>query len=521
MIPTRFPTRRPARAAILCLALAGPSALAAQQPAAVLPAPAAPAPPPPSARPDSAAAPLTLPEAIALAQRDGHQARAARAAHQAARERDNAFRDRLLPQLSLSGTVPNYSRSITQVYVTDSVTGNVVPAYQQQAVTTSSLGLQLTQQLPLTGGALFVSSSLNRLTVTGQNGLQQWSSVPLLVGLRQDVFRPNAAGWDRRVQNGQIEEQERAYREAMEDVALQATSLFFAAWSARKALDNASTNVAVNDTLYRLNTGRFQVGRIGENDLLQSELALLRARTSLDAARLEDERALAQLRLGLGLPADRPIEVSVSREVPALEPDTAVAAAEALRNASAVSAAALADVQARRRVAEAQLADGVGATILASLGYNATTSGALRQAYRQLADARQFSLSVQLPLWQWGAHGAGVRAAQADRAQAADQSAGTLEQLALDARFAALGLAQARRNVALLTVADSVAGKRFEVAYNRYVIGKITIDNLYIAQGEKDQAIAQLVGGLRDYWLAYYRLRRVTLYDFEAGRPIR
>ena len=512
-MPTLIPSRASLRALALLLALAAP--LAAQQPLPVPPQPPAPPAPP------AASGPMTLQEAIALAQLDGHQARAARAAHQAARYRDNGFRDRLLPQLSLGGTVPNYSRSITQVYVTDSVTGNVVPAYQQQAVTTSSLGLELSQTLPLTGGNLFVSSSLNRLTVSGQNGLQQWSSVPFLVGLRQDVFKPNVAGWDRREQNVQIEEQERAYREAMEDVALQTTSLFFAAWSARKALDNATTNVAVNDTLYRLNTGRFQVGRIGENDLLQSELALLRARTSLDAARLEYERALAQLRLGLGLPADRPIEVSVSRDVPALEPDTAVAAAEALRNASAVSAAALADVQARRRIVAAQLADGVGATIQASFGYNATTSGALRQAYQQLADARQFSLSVQLPLWQWGAHGAGVKAAQADRAQQADLSAGTLEQLGLDARFAALGLAQARRNVALLTVADSVAGKRFEVAYNRYVIGKITIDNLYIAQCEKDQAITQLVGGLRDYWLAYYRLRRVTLYDFEAGRPIR
>jgi outer membrane protein len=70
-------------------------------------------------------------------------------------------------------------------------------------------------------------------------------------------------------------------------------------------------------------------------------------------------------------------------------------------------------------------------------------------------------------------------------------------------------------------IADSVAGKRFDVAYNRYVIGKITIDNLYIAQAEKDQALLQFVAGLRGYWTAYYRLRSVTLYDFVAGRPIR
>ncbi len=416
--------------------------------------------------------------------------------------------------------MPSYNRSIVQVLQVDSATGNAVTLFQPQAQTSTSLSLQLSQTLPLTGGNLFVSSALTQLSVSGQGAFQAWSSTPVTIGLRQDIFRPNAANWDRREQDVLADEQERTYRQAMEDVAVQTTGFFFDAYAARKNLDNAVTNAAVNDTLYRLNTGRFQVGRIGENDLLQSQLALLRARTSLDAARLEYERATAQLRLALGLPADRPLEVAVTPTVPELEPDTARAVAEALRNAVAVSDAALADVQARRRIAEAQLADGVGATLQASYGYNATASS-MHLAYQNLLEARTFSLAVQLPLWQWGAHGSGVRAAEADRDRVTNQSATTLEQLALDAKFAALNLSQARRNVALLTVADSVAGKRFEVAYNRYVIGKITIDNLYIAQQEKDAALVQIVGGLRDYWLAYYRLREVTLYDFAAGRPIR
>ena len=90
-----------------------------------------------------------------------------------------------------------------------------------------------------------------------------------------------------------------------------------------------------------------------------------------------------------------------------------------------------------------------------------------------------------------------------------------------DAHFAALQLSQARRNVALLAKADTVGQKRFEVAYNRYVIGRIAMDNLYIAQTEKDQALTNFVQGLRGYWQAHYRLRRVTLFDFPAGQPIR
>jgi outer membrane protein len=494
-MPPSIPARWRATTAAAALALAAAVRLAAQQP-------------------------MTLQEAIARAQAHSHQARAARAAHEAARYRDRAFQARLLPQLSLSGTVPSYNRSIVQVLQVDTATGNAVTLFQPQAQTSTAVSLLLSQTLPLTGGSLFVSSSLTKLSVSGQGAFQTWSSTPVTMGLRQDILRPNVAGWNRREQTALADEQERTYRRAMEDVAAQTTGLFFAAYAARKGLDNAVTNAAVNDTLYRLNTGRFRVGRIGENDLLQSQLALLRARTSLDAARLEYDRATAQLRLGLGLPSDQPLEVAVTATVPDLEPDTLRAVAEALRNAVAVGDLALAEVQARRRVAEAQLADGVGATVQASYGYNATAPS-MHLAYQNLLEARTFSLAVQVPLWQWGAHGAGVKAAEADRDRVTAQSASTLEQLALDAKFAALDLSQARRNVALLTVSDSVAGKRFEVAYNRYVIGKITIDNLYIAQQEKDAALAQFVGGLRDYWLAYYRLRQITLYDFAADQPIR
>jgi len=66
-----------------------------------------------------------------------------------------------------------------------------------------------------------------------------------------------------------------------------------------------------------------------------------------------------------------------------------------------------------------------------------------------------------------------------------------------------------------------VGAKRFEVARNRYSIGRIDISNLYIAQTEKDQALEAYVRALRGYWDVYYRVRRLTLYDFEAGQRIR
>jgi len=466
-------------------------------------------------RPLAGQQPLTLDEAISLAQQRGHLSEAARSTRDAARYRHQAFASQLLPQLALTGVAPSYNRSIIQAPQPD---GSV--QYRPQEQTTGTFAVRLSQKLPGLGGDLFVASSLGRITLAGNSSSQTWNSTPISIGLRQDIFRPNATRWDRREQAVRSGLDERTYLESMEDIALQTTDLFFNVYAARVALTNAESNAAVNDTLYRLNSGRFEVGRIGENDLLQSELALLRARTSVEGARLDYDRALAALRLGLNLASDIPLEIAVTPVVPDYDADTASAVRYALHNGATASNVDLQAVQARRRVTEAKLNNGPGATIVATYGYNQVAPSAA-QAYENLLEARQLTLSVQVPLWNWGAHSEGVRAAEADQARSTTLAEATLEQLAHDAHFAALQLAQARRNVSLYAKADSVAGRRFEVAYNRYTISRITIDNLFVAQQEKDQAVGQFAEGLRRYWEAHYRLRRLTLFDFASGQPIR
>jgi len=374
------------------------------------------------------------------------------------------------------------------------------------------------QKLP-TGGDLFVSSGLSTFSVSSTESLRSWSSTPVLFGLRQTLFRPNVSAFDRRAQPLRTELAERQYREAREDLAIETTNLFFDLYAAWVALDNATTNAAVNDTLFTLNKGRFEVGKIGQDELLQSELALLRVRAARDGARLSYERAQAALRMALGLPAGAPLDVVIPPTIPEYEADTARAVAEALRNRAGASEMALQAVQAERGIAEAKANTGFSATVQASVGFNATAPE-LESAYRDLLEARQVNVGVQIPLFQWGAGKATVRAAEADRAQAASTGRAALQQIAYDAHFAVLAVAQSRSGLALAAKADTVAAKRFEVAYNRYVVGRIAVDNLYLAQSEKDQAITEYLQALRSCWVAHYQLRRATLFDFDRQQAI-
>jgi outer membrane protein TolC len=460
-------------------------------------------------------APVTLQQAVELAQRQSFGARAATGAREAARQRDRAFGARLLPQLSLDGNLPVYDRSIISVVQPDGST-----LFRAQQLNQSSLNLRVAQKLPLLGGDLFMQSSLSRLQRGGAQDTRTWSSTPFQIGISQGILRPRALAWDTREQDLRIEAAERQYLEAREDVALLTANAFFDFFAAQTALANGGNNAAVNDTLYTLNKGRLEVGKIGENDLLQSELALLRSRNALAAARLEFDRSLAALRLQLNLESGIPLSIAVTGEVPAITTDTAVAVAQALKNRAQMKDQELQNVQAKRRVNEAKLNNGFGANLQASIGFNQSGAG-VDLVYRDLLNAQKVQLSVQMPLVQWGGRGAQIEAARADQGRVEYNRRLAREQLIQEAHFAALQLDQSRDQLTIAAKADTVANKRFEVAKNRYVIGRIGMDNLYIAQNEKDQALLAYVQALRGFWTAYYRLRRVTLYDFVTGKEIR
>jgi outer membrane protein TolC len=228
---------------------------------------------------------------------------------------------------------------------------------------------------------------------------------------------------------------------------------------------------------------------------------------------------MAELKRLTNLPADAEITIVIPADAPDVQPDTSLAVAEALRNRSEMRSLELEEIVARRQVSEARLNTGFGLTVSAMAGYN-QTAPIFDDAYRSLLEQQRLTVAVEMPLVQWGARRAQVQAARAeeDRVTAlARESRAAVEQ---DARFAALRLPLARRQLATSAKADTVATRRFDVAKNRYIIGRIDIGALYIAQSEKDAALLSYVEALRSYWLAYYRLRRLTLYDFEALRPL-
>ena len=54
----------------------------------------------------------------------------------------------------------------------------------------------------------------------------------------------------------------------------------------------------------------------------------------------------------------------------------------------------------------------------------------------------------------------------------------------------------------------------------RFMIGKSDLSSMTLASTRRQEASKNYIEALKNYWLSYYKLRRLTLYDFEMMIPL-
>jgi outer membrane protein len=68
--------------------------------------------------------------------------------------------------------------------------------------------------------------------------------------------------------------------------------------------------------------------------------------------------------------------------------------------------------------------------------------------------------------------------------------------------------------------ADKVAENGYQISLKKFQNGEISITDLNISLSERESAKRDYIDSLREYWVAYYNLRILTLYDFQFDQKI-
>ena len=57
----------------------------------------------------------------------------------------------------------------------------------------------------------------------------------------------------------------------------------------------------------------------------------------------------------------------------------------------------------------------------------------------------------------------------------------------------------------------------YEETRQRFIIGKADISSLTLSLNRQQEAQRNYISALQDYWLNYYKIRKLTLFDFASG----
>lgn len=455
---------------------------------------------------------ITLEEAVLLAQKQSPQAIAARHQYRAAYWAWRSHKADYLPGISFSSNT-TLNRSISSITFSDGKDGFV---HRNQLLNDGAV--TISQNLSFLGGNVYFQTGLQRLDIFSDKQVS-YRSTPLVIGYSQNLFGYNHLKWNRKIEPVRYQQAKKMYIETLELVAATAVGKFFQLATAQSNWRSASYNYAAADTLFQYARGRYKIGTITENEMLQLEINFLSEQTSKLNAAIEVSDNVQDLRSFLGINNTVEIETIVSDSVPVFIVPEKDALKYAHRNSPDLESFALQELEAESMVANTKAANRLKADLYVEFGLTQTDQ-TLRSAYRSPLDQQLVSLGIRIPILDWGVGRGRVEVAKSNLSKIKTNLAQARTDF--DANVFKIvkqfNLQSDKIRIARMTADRAV--RRNEVAYRLYLLGKSTVLDLNASISEKDSSQRTYINELKIYWSLYYGLRSITGYDFASNGPI-
>lgn len=457
---------------------------------------------------------LTLQETIEMAKSQSPEAQAAKNRFKNSYWGYQTYKAKRLPKLTLNTTLPNFNRSISEIRQDDGS-----EAFRERSLIKGSADLSLSQKIGFTGGELFLNSQLRRTDVFNPNESTSYLTTPVSIGLRQPLFSFNEMRWQRDIEPLKYKEAKRKYLEAMQQVAIDASNLYFDLYLAQINHTIAKRNKRNKDTLLKIAKGRYQLGKIAENELLEMELSYLNADLSVEETSIKIESSAFKLKSFLGLKEDKVIKLKKPQKADAYRVNVEKAIAEARNNKSEMVRLKKKLAQAERDVARAKKKSGFNADIFATYGLS-NSSREFDNLYNDPRDEQQVSLGLEIPILDWGRSEARRKKAISNQKLVRTNVAQARQDFKQEVFLGVQEFNMQAKQLRGAAKADTIGKKRYDITQKRFMIGKVDITDLNNAAKERDQAQRSYIEALRNYWNSRYKMRKLTLYNFQRNRPL-
>lgn len=417
------------------------------------------------------------------------------------------------PKLVLDGTMPKFRQSNDAVTQPDGST-LFKPIYSM----TTSTSLSLNQSIPWTG--TYISASTSAIRVQDYNKkTTQFSGSPFSFGFYQPIFALNWLKWQQKTEPLVYDEAQKNFIETIEEISLNTVYRFFRFLLVKTNYNLAESNLKNSTNNLKIAQTKKDMGTISDNNFARNELAVLNAQKALNRARMDLKNADFELKSYIGLPQDQKIDLEMPLDITLFEIDAEKALAEARANRKEGSAYKRRLIEADRNLISAKRQNGLSATLQGSYGLS-NSAKTMEGIYQEPERQQTLSLGLSVPILDWGHSASAVKLAESQR----DLVIYDVEKDRIDFERSVIVQVEQfsllKDQLNTTKEADKVAANGYLIALKLFQNGESTITDLNIALSERDNAKRDYIYSLQSYWEAYYKLRILTLYDFDNNAKI-
>lgn len=458
---------------------------------------------------------LTLDHAIEVAADSSLDAFRSKNLYQAYYWQYVAYKANRLPSLTLHTRPIEFYRDITKRYDYD----QNIDVYREQQSINSSLNLAVKQNFDLLGGTFYVDSELGYMRNFGANTNSQFNTVPIRIGYEQSLIGYNPFRWERKIEPLKFERAKKELLYNLEETSERTADYFFELAMVQAEYDLAKKTLLTSDTLYQIGVERHKIAAISQADLLTLELDKINARNGYQNAEIALRRAMFSLASFLGYDKNSRITLVIPGKPSSVEMSVDQALIQAKANNPKYLHAKEKQLEAERDVDKSHKESMFNARVNASVGLNQVAEN-FQKAYANLMQQEIVGLNISVPIVDWG-----VRKGKLNMAK------NNLNVLKISNKQDELRLEED----IIMTVGDfmiqqkliqsaenalDIASLAYDATKKRFLIGKADVNSLTLAQKREQDAQQNYIRTLKNYWISYFKIRKLTLYDFELKMPL-
>ena len=452
----------------------------------------------------------TLEQTIAIASDSSLQAFVTKNLYLSSYWQYKTYQAARLPSLALTTIPIQYSKDITKRYDSE----QNIDVFRQQQSFYSSGSLALNQNVDLTGGTFFIDTKIGYMRNFGDLNYSQFSVVPLRIGYQQNLFGFNSFKWEKKIEPLKYENAKRKLVYQTEEISETCIQYFFNLASAQVEHTRAIENLASSDTLYQIGMKRFEIAAISKAELLTLKLDALNAKNSLRNAQTSLSKGMSAMVTFLNLEKGTEIKLLLPEKLSALQISADIALQHSIANNPTYMENRTVLLDAEKLVDQTSKQLLFDASVYASVGFN-NVAEKLNMAYTDPLRQDIVSIGLTIPILDWGVRKGKVNVAKNNLNVTKISNKQREIALEQDIVNTVQDFSIQQYIIKSAEEATGIADLAYQSTKERFIIGQNDISALTLSLNRQKEAQRNYIEALRNYWLSYYKIRKITLFDFE------